>query len=174
MKITILIIILSICFTNDNQEYKFYEKKFEELNLTIPDVILNGMKCSDGDCENGEGRFILYTPMYEGGFKDSSRHGDGVQVWSNGDYVHGMWDNGKLYFGVFYHGFGNSYGDVYVGEFLNGLKDGEGTYKSMKGFIYNGEWKDDLPNGYGKRLFSDGTIHEGTFINGELIEKVEL
>ena len=35
------------------------------------------MKCVDGDCENGEGRFVLFTPMYEGGFKDKSRHGEG-------------------------------------------------------------------------------------------------
>ena len=173
MKITLLLIILSICYT-ENNDYKYYEKKFEEINLTEPDVITNGMKCVDGDCENGEGRFMLFTPMYEGGFKDKSRHGEGLQVWSNGDYVHGMWEDGKLYFGVFYHGYGNSYGDIYVGEFSNGLKDGEGTYKSVKGHIYNGEWKDDLPNGYGKRLLPDGTIDIGTFINGELVEKVQL
>jgi len=174
MKITILIIILSMCFTNDKEEYKFYETKFEELNLTVPDVILNGMKCIDGDCDNGEGRFVLYTPMYEGGFKDTNRHGEGVQVWSNGDYVHGMWDNDEIYFGVYYYGFGNYYGDIYVGEFSNGFKHGEGTYKSVNGEIYSGEWGDDLPNGYGKRLLPDGTIDKGNFINGKLVTKVEL
>ena len=90
MKITLLIIILSMCFTNDNEEYKYYKTKFEELNLTVPDVITNEVKCIEGDCNNGVGRFVLYTPMYEGGFKDKNRHGEGIQVWSNGDYVHGM------------------------------------------------------------------------------------
>tara|TARA_B100000614_G_scaffold88788_1_gene80454 strand:+ start:126 stop:650 length:525 start_codon:yes stop_codon:yes gene_type:complete len=174
MKITILIIILSMCFTNEKEEYKFYETKFEELNLTVPDIILNGMKCINGDCNNGEGRFVFYTEMYEGDFKDNNRHGKGVQVWSNGDYVHGMWDNDEIYFGVYYYGYGNHYGDIYVGEFSNGFKHGEGTYKSVNGFIHTGEWVDDLPNGYGKRLLPDGTIDEGNFINGKLVTKVEL
>ena len=174
MKITLLIIILSMCFTNDNEEYKYYESRFEELNLSIPDVITNEVKCIEGDCNNGEGKFVLYTPMYEGGFKDKNRHGEGVQVWSNGDYVHGMWDDDEMYFGVYYYGYGDYHGDIYVGEFSNGFKDGEGTYKSIKGYIYNGEWKDDLPNGYGKRLLPDGTIDIGTFINGKIVKKVQL
>ena len=85
-----------------------------------------------------------------------------------------MWEDGELIFGVYYYYYGDYFGDIYVGEFKNGYKCGEGTYKSIKGHIYNGEWKDELPNGYGKRLLPDGTIDEGTFINGEWLLIIEL
>jgi len=174
MKITILFIIISFCLTNDNELYQYYHKKFSEINYEIPEVVIQGLRCTKGDCENGEGRFELITPMFEGEYKNSEMHGKGVQVWQNGDFVNGLWENGEMFFGVYCYGYGDYYGDTYVGEFKNGYKEGEGTYKRYNGDIYNGEWKNDLPNGKGTELLSNGIVNEGKFINGEFVEKTDL
>ena len=31
---------------------------------------------------------------------------------------------------------------------------------------YEGEWKEDIPHGYGKHRMSDGSLYEGHFQNG--------
>ncbi len=34
------------------------------------------------------------------------------------------------------------------------------------GSSYDGEWKDDLPDGYGKHKMSDGSFYQGQFSKG--------
>lgn len=52
-------------------------------------------------------------------------------------------------------------GDVYIGEWLDGKKDGQGKMTYSNGDVYDGEWKDDKINGKGKITYSDGSIYEG-------------
>ena len=80
-------------------------------------------------------------------------------------------------------------GFTYVGEIMNGMQNGQGTLTMPGGITYVGEWKDavrsgpgtltypggsyegefreDLPNGFGTRILSDGTKQVGKFVNGE-------
>ena len=52
--------------------------------------------------------------------------------------------------------------DCYVGNFLNGLKEGNGMMALPSG-VYCGEFKYDLPYGTGKMSFQDGDILTGRF-----------
>ncbi len=36
-------------------------------------------------------------------------------------------------------------------------KEGSGQLRYADGSIYNGEFKDDMPNGFGKKVLSDGS-----------------
>lgn len=45
-----------------------------------------------------------------------------------------------------------SNGDRYEGDWLDGNKDGKGTYTYVNGNKYNGEWKEDAVNGKGTVL----------------------
>ena len=47
-------------------------------------------------------------------------------------------------------------GSVYVGEFKDSKKHGQGKMTYKNGDTYEGLWKNDLPNGYGIYTFSDG------------------
>jgi hypothetical protein len=40
-------------------------------------------------------------------------------------------------------------GDRYVGSFVNGQKNGDGTYCFSNSGIYRGQFKENLMNGYG-------------------------
>ena len=56
---------------------------------------------------------------------------------------------------------------VYVGDWLNGEKDGEGM--SMKNGVayYDGKWKKNAPDGYGKLMNEDGSVKvEGEWVDG--------
>jgi hypothetical protein len=46
-------------------------------------------------------------------------------------------------------------GDVYDGDFLDGIREGRGTYRYGKsGDIYDGEWIKNLKHGIGKMIYS--------------------
>lgn len=57
---------------------------------------------------------------------------------------------------------------MYEGEYIevNSIKirNGQGIFVSNGGYEqYNGNWKDDMMNGYGEYTFSSGSIYKGTF-----------
>lgn len=56
---------------------------------------------------------------------------------------------------------------MYEGFFVNGVKDGEGSYKSNNGIQYKGEYKNGQKSGNGRIINEDGSVaYEGSFVNG--------
>ncbi len=172
MKTLLLITLFTLCYTKDQNIYQEYNAIFKEIDFNVPDEIINGIGCIQGDCDNGNGRYVYMVPMDEGEFKEGQLNGEGIRIWINGGISKGTWENGKMIFGAHLYGKGEFLGDIYFGEFDNQEKNGLGTYKNYKGDIYHGEWVDNLPNGKGKEILVDGTVNEGNFINGELVREV--
>jgi len=52
-------------------------------------------------------------------------------------------------------------GSVYTGDFNNGKADGRGTYKSINGWEYIGQFKEGLKSGEGTIIYSDGSVYKG-------------
>ena len=50
---------------------------------------------------------------------------------------------------------------LYQGSFVNGTREGPGTYVSASGETYEGDWKNDEPNGKGKKTWPNGDTYEG-------------
>ena len=48
-------------------------------------------------------------------------------------------------------------GSYYLGEFKNGMRNGQGTFIYQDGSRYEGEWKNDMRHGKGKFYFSNDT-----------------
>ena len=94
---------------------------------------------------------------------------DGIEVQIQSPFKY----NSFIYFGEFSveknipHGSGiliYKNGDKYYGMFQNGKKNIAGIYYFKKnGGRYEGEWKDNKMNGYGKYFYPNGTIYEGYF-----------
>lgn len=56
---------------------------------------------------------------------------------------------------------------TYIGDFVNGLKHGNGVYKGNNGVSYKGSYKNDLKDGEGTIYNFDHSIaYEGEFKNG--------
>ena len=51
--------------------------------------------------------------------------------------------------------------DVYEGNFHKGMKHGYGKLINPKGTILTGTFKNDMPNGIFKIVYSDGVVHQG-------------
>ena len=58
-------------------------------------------------------------------------------------------------------------GDIYEGDFVNGKREGQGTYTSKSGKVHIGRFANNQPNGKGKLKYPDGENYEGDFVNGK-------
>ena len=63
-------------------------------------------------------------------------------------------------------------GTIYEGDFVNGSKEGQGTFTAVKlGIIYTGGWKNNKRNGYGKEVNKfAATELEGTWKDNVLVD----
>ena len=59
-------------------------------------------------------------------------------------------------------------GDTYEGNWVNDVINGYGKYTWSSGNVYEGNWKNDARNGYGKITWSDGDVYEGNWENGNM------
>jgi hypothetical protein len=59
-------------------------------------------------------------------------------------------------------------GDIYEGDFKQGIKEGEGIYRFKPGLrVYTGQFKSDTITGLGRMEFEDKKmIYEGEFLAG--------
>ena len=60
-------------------------------------------------------------------------------------------------------------GGVYVGEFKDGYKNGQGTMTYSNGDKYVGEFLNDVRHGHGTYTKSDGTEYTGEWANNDLL-----
>ena len=50
---------------------------------------------------------------------------------------------------------------------MSGTAQGLGMYYYSNGSIYEGAWRYDRPNGFGKEIYPGGSAFHGVFLNGE-------
>ncbi len=100
---------------------------------------------------------------YTGALNSSLRmEGEGTLAYNTGDVYEGQFENGVITgTGIFRY----ANGDVYEGSFANGMKSGEGTYTWFDGSVYSGEFVDDKKHGYGVYIWSDGSSYTGQYQN---------
>jgi len=71
--------------------------------------------------------------------------------------------NGKLKGRFIIHYAG---GNVFEGNYENDLRNGYGKFTWSNGDVYEGNWENDYQNGYAKKTWSDGSVYEGNWKNG--------
>jgi antitoxin component YwqK of YwqJK toxin-antitoxin module len=91
----------------------------------------------------------------------------GTYTFANGRKYVGEWKNG-LYDGQGTYTSAN--GDKYVGEYKDGRFHGQGTYTFASGSKYVGEFKDNLSHGQGTLYAANGAVlKEGAWENDKLV-----
>lgn len=130
-------------------------EKYEEMTLLVEknQSVLHELyeACSDLDIER------MYDSCLGGDFYKMTR------IISQPYF----YDEGKgLTLGIYNSGY------LYLGEMENGMRQGKGKWIGIDGlefFVYEGDWTDDLPNGYGKfrRVsYAQEESYESAVING--------
>lgn len=87
-----------------------------------------------------KGKHAYDDGTYEGEFKYGEPHGWGTFQYGNGD--------------------------IYIGEFLDGLRDGHGQQNFSNDDNYAGEWRGGMIHGKGVYLWADKSKYVGTFVEG--------
>ena len=60
-------------------------------------------------------------------------------------------------------------GDIYIGGFKIGKREGNGECRYGNGRIYTGDWKDGKPHGKGKMIFTiEAYSREGEWQDGRM------
>ncbi len=136
----------------------------------------------EGSCKNGKahGRGLaIGKHIYEGNFVNGLPHGQGTFTWVDKKCFTGQFKKGVAqvpHVGCYvvdvrlrgsYNGEcrkGKAYGrgkavgiDTYQGGFINGVKNGRGTYVWANGDRYIGQFKGGKEYGRGMMIYADGT-----------------
>lgn len=121
--------------------------------------------------KNGEGMLEFASGnIYEGEFKSDAMTGNGTIHFLAGgktmddphDYYEGDFIDGKK------QGEGTytwADGSTYTGGFENDMRHGHGLYEDADGSSYEGAYENGMKQGEGKATYSDGSRYEGTFEN---------
>ncbi len=98
------------------------------------------------------------------------KQGYGIYIKPDGSKYEGLWNNDKIEgLGRYIDKNGNYYeGNYYLilGNWKNGMANGQGTLVVTQGSRYEGNWINDFQEGYGKETFPDGTAYKGEYRNG--------
>ena len=104
--------------------------------------------------------------FYEGTWNyDLRKHGFGTLLMVDGTKYAGFFNN-DVFEGNGY--FIDPHGRLYIGEFINGKANGKGRITTEKdpGYLYEGEFEDNLYHGEGEERFSNGNVYKGQFVRG--------
>ncbi|EMY76963.1 MORN repeat protein [Leptospira weilii serovar Ranarum str. ICFT] len=157
--------------------------------------------CLFGDCQNGRGVFIdVHGNKFMGIFENGKLEGLGEVEFKNSGRFSGVYkdpshhgkskfvhsDTGKTEYGTrFTNGicdqngcrtwvqfiFDSNVKCIFQGTFLQNQKTGKGSYTCNNGESFEGTYSNDLANGNGKLIYSDGTILQGEFKDGHPVRK---
>lgn len=141
--------------------------------------------CLSGDCKSGQGIFAYPDgSKYEGQFLNGKFHGQGVFYFANGDKYEGQFSEnypdgqGTRIYAADNH---QESGEWRQGEFVGSsliesgkagciqgdCADGKGTYIYKEGSAkYVGDFKNDLPHGYGICTYANGDRYRGEWQEG--------
>jgi hypothetical protein len=119
--------------------------------------------------ENGQGESKNESPkgrsFFIGNWKDGMRTNGMLEIYPQGASpfkYEGEFSDGK------YNGFGKFTrdGTLYEGSYKNGIPDGKGKWIYPNGNSYEGEIKENKLAGKGIYKYANGTVIEGSFLNG--------
>ena len=136
--------------------------------------LANG-KITGGTFQNENGETVVYDPSsgeimfagrdwnYDGGFNERGQNGEGTFRFQDGSVYVGDFYNGLAEGeGIYLDALGNL---IYSGGFVNGLFDGQGEYHSPEGWSYSGGFAYGLFNGEG--VYKNGSeMIKGFWENG--------
>ena len=123
---------------------------------TTTTTSVNSLGCLKGDCQNGEGELKSEEGHYIGNFKNGKFEGKGTL--SNISYE---FEN-ELYASPLRPNFHDDQ-FTYVGNFSDGLPEGDGKIVFDNGDKYEGEFYEGKIEGEGTMTFKNGSVYKGEF-----------
>jgi len=120
---------------------------------------------ANGDIYTGQLTFLSSTDKSKGVLRSIREAANGYPVYDDGKCRN---QDGKIMKVKRKPGNGTMFyanGDAYNGEWINNVRDGFGTMSYKNGDIYVGNWRKNVRHGYGKMSYKNGNIYEGEWWN---------
>lgn len=118
---------------------------------------------------NGFRPYLQYPngAKYIGFWKQNLQQDFGIKILPNNLYYSGQWKGGKRHgWGTLGKRCGNGYAKrIYIGQWRNGFKEGEGKQFYKDGGVYFGYWSGNKRHGFGIMWFADGSLFLGNWMN---------
>eukprot|EP01126_Amoeba_proteus_P007552 TRINITY_DN12711_c0_g1_i2.p1 TRINITY_DN12711_c0_g1~~TRINITY_DN12711_c0_g1_i2.p1 ORF type:complete len:437 (-),score=83.77 TRINITY_DN12711_c0_g1_i2:487-1797(-) len=121
----------------------------EGLSASVKDMVFSAI-CDTLRRQTGKGR----SPT------EATR--EGKFTFPTSEVYDGWWEIGKFSG----HGYHEFYGTYYEGEFLNNSRHGQGIMEFGDGQLYEGNFNNGLPEGYGRSITLSGDKYEGNWWKG--------
>ncbi|CAF1016231.1 unnamed protein product [Rotaria sordida] len=111
---------------------------------------------------------------YSGDWVDDVRTGQGVYVYAGGSHYEGQYkDNKKHGKGTFVWGSDTKCaGDKYTGDWVDGVRTGQGVYVDGSGSRYEGQYKDNKKHGKGTFVWGPDTKYADDKYTGDWVDDV--
>lgn len=113
--------------------------------------------------------------IYTGDFLNGLPHGKGQMTFPNHDFYEGNWVDGKMNGIGEYRRFSPSrdkYVERYVGEFVDGVMQGQGRIQFENRMVYEGQWQNGNRTGVGTLWISPTEYVHGLWKFNELIRGI--
>ena len=179
------------CFTSPDQTTVYDGDWFDGKRHGFGTIYYNSDKSVyyEGHWEHnqrcGQGKVVYPSGnTYSGSWKRNKKNGKGEMLWKNANEKYcGDWVNDKQ------QGFGEHVwldenegrfdkGDtarqrcnLYKGQWLDGKRNGIGTFFYANGSQYHGTWQNNIKQGFGVLTYPDGHVYEGPFENDRMPPK---
>lgn len=123
---------------------------------------------------SGQGRAEYpNADKFEGTYVNGIRKGKGTYTYADGTEFTGLYDGVKTGLGrVKYAKKAETDPDSYYhGYFVNGMREGQGTFKYPNGDMYSGEWKAGKKHGQGTYVYGNTKYeYKGQWVNGQIVQ----
>ena len=109
--------------------------------------------------------------QFIGNYKNDLQEGFGTNINKEGKELKALFNKGKALKGkaIMYFNEPNfnlmDFSEVYEGDFRDNIREGYGKFTMSNGDRYEGEFQNDSYNGKGKYYWQNGNIYEGGFKN---------
>lgn len=117
----------------------------------------------------------MHKTEYEGDFKNNMPNGKGVLYFENGSMYKGEFKNGRM------EGKGmmdirqmkgeSDHVEIYEGDFADDLFEGYGVFMENNVVVYRGYWRYGKKHGQAEYRNGAGVMEHGLFCNDELLRK---
>lgn len=112
------------------------------------------------DKPEGKGVMRWEHELYEGGWSKGIPNGKGTYTWVQTVDENGVDLDVRV---VGTEVIEKCLNNQYVGDFVDGRREGNGRFFYASGAIYSGEWKNNKKHGSGKYVFKSGRVFSGAF-----------
>lgn len=147
----------NLCVFRHNNVIEYLNKETQQLATESDSQWLH-------EKQNGRGIEVWSDGSYYlGSFDDGQKEGEGVYFWADGSRYSGKWSKDEMSGeGCFEWADGR----YFKGEFKSGVMHGHGTYVWQDGRSYEGQYQFNKKHGFGTYTYSDGSKYRGNWANG--------